>query len=52
VKKSCFIKTRHKLDTICYQGLMKNLNTSLTQVQSIDNYNFKILRSEIWPMMT
>ena len=42
----------NKLNTSCYWGLMKKLDTSSTQAQSIENYDFKFLRSEIRPMMT
>ena len=47
VKKICL-----KLDTNCYWGLMKKLDTSSTQARPIKNYDFKFLRSEIRPMIT
>ena len=38
-----------KLDTSCYQGLMKKLETNSKQTWSIKNYDFRFLRSEIQP---
>ena len=35
------------LDTNCYWDLMRDLDS-----QTIETYEFKILRSEFWPMMT
>ena len=37
-----------KLNTSYYRGLMK----IFTQARSIENYDFRILKSEIWPIMT
>ena len=41
-----------KLNTSCYQGLMKKFNTNSTQAWSIENYNFRNLISEIRLIMT
>ena len=47
MRKSYFIKSRHKLDRSCYWRLME----SSTQAQSIKIYDFRISISEIRPMM-
>ena len=51
MKKNYFIKSRQKLDRCCYRSLIEKLDTSSTQAQSIEIYNFKISRFEIWPVM-
>ena len=41
-----------ELDKCCYQRVIEMLGTSSTQVRSIEIYDFRNLRSEIWSMMT